>query len=527
MFKKIFTHAFWTGFVQKLQRTAKKPSKKDIDSTVEQIRQFSSTTNSEVMNMSVNNKQVTLPSHFTHKNLIPSAELSKKCRDRIVAVRTRLVMDMPFFGILSSRLNLIENNTWCRTLAVDGRNMYYNTEFIMGVTDPDRIEFLKFMVTQALPNITDEQLEEAVSSKGLTDRNLSAAICHEILHCAYNHMLRRGGRDPKLWNVAADYAINQLIVRDKRIGDIQETWLYDTRFDSMSAEEIYNILLAERDENDDGDGDDGEGDGQGKGKGSKGGDGSGHGSSMDQHLDPDDEDEDGEDGDKGGKDGKPTINRGTMQEYMDEFQNAMTSAASAKGTPDEIKRLVKEMNESKIDWREKLPRTLLALIKNDASFMHPSRRSWNLGVIMPGLKPDETIDICIALDTSGSIHDDMLRDFLSEVVAITNMYSQFKIKLLCFDHRIHSPETFSEHNVGDLLKYELAGGGGTDFEQVWDWMKKEEYQPELLLMFTDGMPCGGWGDADYCQSLFIIHTYDVVPPFGDYVKYEYEPKQKS
>lgn len=455
-------------------------------------------------------KTITIPAHFNQSHLIPSAELSKKCRDRIVAVRTRLIMDMPFFGILSSRLRLEENNTWCRTLAVDGRTLYYNTEFIMGVTDPARIEFLRYMAKQALPGITDKQLDEAVSSKGLSDRNLSAAICHEILHCAYNHFLRRGGRDPKLYNVAADYAINQLIVRDKRIGEIMNTWLYDKRFDGMAAEEIYNILLKEREEQDEQDGD-GDGDG-------------GEGSSMDQHLDPDEDgdEKEGKDG-KGGKGGKPTISRGTMQEYMDEFQNAMTSAASAKGTPEEIKRLVNEMNESKIDWRSKLPRTLLSLIRNDASFMNPSRRSWNLGVILPGLKPDETIDICIALDTSGSIQDEMLKDFLGEVIAITNMYSQFRIKLLCFDHRIHSPETFDESNVGELLTYELAGGGGTDFAQIWDWMKENEYEPELLLMFTDGMPCGSWGDPDYCKTLFIIHTYDVEPPFGEFVKYEYEP----
>lgn len=517
--KQIFSTAFWQGKLHALKRYwASKSNKAKIDAAVQDARNLKPDAihqladNSSVLHMGT--KTIQLPENFTHANLIPSPELSKKCRDRIVAVRTRLVMEMPFFGILSSRLQLVENNTWCRTLAVDGRHLYYNTEFIMGVTDPERIEFLRFMTRQALPGITDEQLEEAVTVKGLSDRNLSAAICHEILHCAYNHMLRRGGRDPRLWNVAADYAINQLIVRDKRIGDIQDTWLYDKRFDNMSAEEIYNILLKEREENGGG----GEGEGEGEGAGG------GEGSSMDQHLDPDDEGEDGK-GKKGSGEGKPTVSRGTMQEYMDEFQNAMTSAASAKGTPDEIKRLVKEMNESKIDWRSKLPRTLLSLIKNDASFMHPSRRSWNLGVILPGLKPDETIDICIALDTSGSIQDEMLRDFLSEVVAITNMYSQFRIKLLCFDHRIHSPETFSESNVGDLLKYELGGGGGTDFEQIWTWMKEEDYQPELLLMFTDGMPCGGWGDPDYCKALFVIHTYDVEPPFGDFVKYEYEPQK--
>lgn len=525
---KVLNISYFKGVVQAVKRVLKSKNKADAAKADAVVRAAMTlqpdamhltgdestnqgTTQSPVLAMAT--KQVTLPEHFTHANLIPSAELSKKCRDRIVAVRTRLVMEMPFFGILSARLQLVENNTWCRTLAVDGRHLYYNTEFIMGVTDPARIEFLRFMTKEALPGITDEQLDEAVTVKGLSDRNLSAAICHEILHCAYNHMLRRGGRDPKLYNCAADYAINQLIVREKRIGDIQETWLYDQRFDGMSAEEIYNILLKERDEN--GEGEDGDS-----------GEGGGSGSSMDQHLDPDDDDDDENgNGKKGGKDGKPTMARGTMQEYMDEFQNAMTSAASAKGTPEEIKRLVKEMNESKIDWRSKLPRTLLSLIKNDASFSHPSRRSWNLGVILPGMKPDDTIDICIALDTSGSIHDDMLRDFLSEVVAITKMYSQFRIKLLCFDHRIHSPETFSETNVGELLKYELAGGGGTDFEQIWAWMKEEDYQPELLLMFTDGMPCGGWGDPDYCRALFVIHTYDVEPPFGDHVKYEYEPKK--
>ena len=154
-----------------------------------------------------------------------SEAYQKECEEKIIIARTAMIMNCPFFGILFSRLKLVPNNTWCRTLAVDGKHLFYNVEFIMGVEDPVRRKEYEDKLKTAIDDITQEQINDALN--GLTDKNLIAAVCHEILHCAYNHFLRRGTRDPKKWNKAADYAINQIIKRDSDLGEIKKSWLFE------------------------------------------------------------------------------------------------------------------------------------------------------------------------------------------------------------------------------------------------------------------------------------------------------------
>lgn len=436
----------------------------------------------------------------------PSAELREECAQRITLAKLFLVLEKPFFGILASKLTPVENNTWCKTLATDGRHLYYNVRYIMGMDASEKTAF-RAEVKKAMPDVTDEQLAEV--TEGLDKDELVFAVCHEILHCVYNHFIRRGNRDPQKFNRAADYAINQIIKREK-IGKIKDTWLYDEKYENMAAEEIY--LLLEKDD--------------------KGG------ASQDQHMQPGQEggDEEGKqkrgtvksieegDGADGSADGEmPDLDPSEMEKYMDDFQSTLMSASQQSDVPKEIADMINQFKEGKIDWREKLLRTLKSFLKNDASFMKPSRRSWNMGVIMPGLLPQDEIDICVAMDTSGSISHDMIRDFLSEIRGITQQYQQYKIRLLCFDTSVYNPQEFTESSIDDLDQYKIMGNGGTAFEVVWQYMKEEDYVPKQLIMFTDGYPCDSWGDPDYCETLFVLHgTTSIVAPFGDTTYYDEE-----
>ncbi len=438
-----------------------------------------------------------------------SQELLDKCHENIIIARTLMVMACPFFGILAAQLKLVPNNTWCSTLAVDGRHLYYNPEFIVGIEDPVRKAQYEAKLRTSIDDLTEEQIHDALN--GLTQQNLVAAICHEILHCAYNHFLRKGTRDPKIWNRAADYAINQIIARDKKMGEIRKTWLFHEMFNGMAAEEIYNILMEMKD--------DGNGNG-GSGNMPKGG-------TLDHHdLPQQGEYDDDEDADE-----FPDYTQEELEEFMESFKDAMISAASADGAPPEIRAMVQEYKEPKIDWRSKLNRTLRSLIKNDVTYMSPSRRSWSNGIgygmpIFPGLKPDVDIDICIALDASGSISSEMLRDFLSEVYGITQQFSQFKMRILTFDTSVYEVHDYTNGQEEQILSYPVKGGGGTLFTAVWDFMKEDEYCPKQLVMFTDGEPWGSWGDKDYCETLFIVHSNPKVEaPFGVTVHYELEGKK--
>lgn len=135
--------------------------------------------------------------------------MSDPCVDALKTARIRMLMNYPFFGIISQRLKYIENNDWCDTAAVDGKNMYWNREFIKSLSD-DEILFL---------------------------------ICHEILHMVYDHLGRTGHRDKELANMAQDYLINY-VLQMEGVGTMPQIGLYDKQYNnSMTSEEIYDILV--------------------------------------------------------------------------------------------------------------------------------------------------------------------------------------------------------------------------------------------------------------------------------------------
>jgi predicted metal-dependent peptidase len=145
------------------------------------------------------------------------------------------------------------------------------------------------------------------------------------------------------------------------------------------------------------------------------------------------------------------------------------------------------------------------------------------GIIVPGLNREEAIDVCIAVDTSGSISQKILEEQLSEVVGLMDMYEEFTIRIWQFDTGIYGYAEFTKDTAGDILNYEVKGGGGTDFDANWKFMKQEGIEPQMFIMFTDGEPWDSWGDEHYCDTLFIInnkYNKEIVPPFGTYAYYE-------
>jgi predicted metal-dependent peptidase len=153
--------------------------------------------------------------------------------------------------------------------------------------------------------------------------------------------------------------------------------------------------------------------------------------------------------------------------------------------------------------------------------MRPNRKGWHMNAILPGTQFDNTIDICIGIDMSGSIGDDQAKDFIGEVKGIMQEYKDFNLKLWCFDTRVYNEASFDGYTADEFDNYEVMGGGGTDFDANYEYMKQNDIQPKKFIMFTDGYPCGSWGDENYCETLFIIHGNDkIVPPWGEYAYYE-------
>ncbi|MDA9954624.1 VWA-like domain-containing protein [Planktomarina sp.] len=408
-------------------------------------------------------------------------EMRVEVYDRIIVARVGLLLRHPFFGNMATRLRILAADDWLPTAAVDGRNLYYNTQFFNAMNNKE-IEFV---------------------------------VAHEILHCVFDHLVRREDRNPMIYNIAADYKVNNLLVRD-RIGVTPSIvdCFQDFKYEDWSSEEIYDELYEKAKEN-------------------------GEeflkqlGEMLDEHLD--NEGEEGESGDAGEeKDAngngvskkKPKYSKEEMRKIKDEIKEGMMQAAQAAGagnTPGEIQRMIKELTEPKMNWREILQQQIQSTIRNDFTFQRPNRKSWHTGAILPGMDFDESIDICVAVDMSGSIGNTQAEDFLGEIQGIMDQYKDYNIKVWCFDTKVYNEQDFSANGGEDLRDYQVMGGGGTDFDANWIYMKDHDIQPKKFIMFTDGYPWNSWGDEDYCDTVFLIHSHhdkNTQAPFGTTVHYE-------
>lgn len=403
------------------------------------------------------------------ENLIgpTDAKIDNLARERLVTARIGLLLRHSFFGNLATRLKLINADEWCSTAATDGLKFYYNSRFI-NMLKPKEVEFL---------------------------------VGHEVLHVVYDHMGRRNNRDPQIWNIADDYAVNADLKRHK-VGEFIKTvpCLYEVKYDGKAAEEIYDDLMQNVQKINIEDLID---------------------QMIDDHLEGEGEGE-GEDGDKNSK--RPKMSAEERERVRQEVKQAILNAAQgadAGSIPKGVERLIKQHTNPVMPWRELIQTNLTSAIRTDFSWMRPSRRGWHSDAIMPGMTPGEEIDVVVSLDMSGSITDKQGQAFLSEIAGMMASFDGYKLHVFCFDTDVYNPADFNSENMDSIDSYEPAGGGGTDFDVIFAYLKREAIEPKRLIVFTDGYPCGSWGDPDYCDTTWIIHgDKDPNPPFGQFALYD-------
>ena len=242
-----------------------------------------------------------------YESLIGStdAKIDAHAREQLVTARIGLLLRHSFFGNLATRLRLINADEWCPTAATDGLNFYYNSRFIMMLKTKE-VEFL---------------------------------FGHEVLHVVYDHIGRRGTRNPKIWNIADDYAVNADLKRHK-VGQFITTvpCLYEAKYDGKPAEEIYDDLMKNVKQIniddlidqmiDDHMDDEGEGEGAGDSDGT---------------------------GDKEGKSKRPKMSEEERERVRQEVKQAIITAANSAeaGTlPLGVERMVKQATNPVMPWRD-------------------------------------------------------------------------------------------------------------------------------------------------------------------------------
>ena len=379
------------------------------------------------------------------KNLPSQQQIEEK----LTTARIGLLIRQPFFGSMATCLQLVRDDDHIDTAATDGRKFYYNLAFIHSLT-VKQTEFL---------------------------------FGHEVLHNVFEHLLRKDNRNIRLWNIACDYVVNQILV-ESNIGDKIDNLLLDDKYKGMYAEEVYDLLFKNMDKMDvDALSD----------------------KLLDEHMDT------LEDQGKGLSETEKTQIRNEIRESL------LNSVQAAAGNlPAGVDRFVKEFTQPKLNWKELLRQDIQSVIKTDYSFYRPSKKGQNDGFVLPGMIKENALDVCVAIDTSGSISEEDLNIFLSEVSGIMSQYSDYVIRIWCFDTEVHNDVIYRSDEGADITDYKAKGGGGTLFEANYAYMKENEIQPKIFIMFTDMCPNSGWGDPHYCDNVIFVgyKSGGKIAPFG-------------
>jgi predicted metal-dependent peptidase len=328
----------------------------------------------------------------------------------ITRARTALILDEPFFGQLALNLMLVEDKT-IGTLCVSRSTVRYSPDFI----------------------------------RTLSPSVVKSAIGHEVGHCVYDTFGRRESRDPKGWNIATDYKINQLL--EEAGFELGEGWLRNKAYDDFSAEHIYSLLPTDKNGNPDNP-DTGE---QG-------------GSLDDQDESP-----------SGPEDMTPT-------DWKMAVVQAANAAKQVGKLPGSMDRLVEGITNPQVDWRAQFQRYFTERSKDDYSWSRPNRRMMQYGIILPSLYSESMGTAVVFIDTSGSIDQVTLDAFGAEVTAMHAASRPARLVVVYCDSDINHVDEFGPN---DELFFKMHGGGGTDFRPPFIYVEENDINPVVGVYLTD------------------------------------------
>jgi len=355
--------------------------------------------------------------------------MSDDIETKLSAARTRLILDRPFLGALVLRLPMLATKPErCKTIGTDVRALYYNPEYISQLS-LDQTQFV---------------------------------LAHEALHCALSHFARRQHRVKQRWDVACDLAINPLLIQDglKPPPGV----LLKSGFEGMMAEEIYPFIDEDTEDETHDDHFYDQDDASGKSKGGS-----------------QNEDSGSEQG------GQPQPLNETEQEQLavqwrQRLAGAAQQARQAGKLSATMLRLVDHLLQPQLPWRMLLARYMTAVARDDYSYQRPSRREGE--AILPTLKSSQ-VNVTVVLDTSGSINDVEMQEFIAEVDAIKGQLRARLILHACDAALCKNGPWVYEPWEAFTLPEAIQGRGGTRFTPVFEWLDQAPQAPDLLVYFTD------------------------------------------
>lgn len=425
-------------------------------------------------------------------------------KDRMLKARAWLIVNQPFFATLALYLKLVEDDS-CESMETDGVELRYSPAYVKQLTDPE----------------------------------LRGTFAHEVLHPACQHHTRRNNRDPELWNEACDYVVNPIVLQAGF--KLAEGFLYEPAYKGMGAEEVYSRLKSKAQQNNTNQNVQSQSNntspsvntnvntdnkgltpsppvaGAGQG-GTQGTSQAPFTSAAPAHARL---------GKALGQGGRvvdapggtsPAVTLAHTTEWHRRVRQASAIASGAGLLPDALKELVAKYNTPKMDWRDQLRRFIDDKIVVEHSWVHPNKRMLGLGFILPGSRADGISKLGIVMDTSGSINNKLLSKFCSEIESAMDAGSVAEAIIIQCDAKVQHVERFQ---MGDPIKMEAHGRGGTLFSPALAWFAANEPDVAALIYLTD-LDTSDWGIEPACPIMWgsyglasTIEQRKKRVPFGE------------
>ena len=352
--------------------------------------------------------------------------------DMVSKLKAKLIGRHPFWGVLIAPISVSFSDS-VPTACTDGERIIFGTEF-----------FLNLTWTEA-----------------------AFVIAHEVWHMANLHIPRLQARDPQLWNIATDHWINLLLQEEAnnnnqlfsvpdfpRIMNNPQSGLYmDSKYTDWAPEAIYAQIIRDRaagtpDESD-----------------------------MENAMDGD---LDYESGQSDSKESQEEKAKRLESQWNKRLAAAADAGRKAGNLPGSLARWVEEHLTPKVDWQSTLA-AYLSFQPTDFEWTNPDRRFTDWPFVVPDIVGDK-LKLIAAIDTSGSISDDMIKEFISELHSILTSFQHVEGVLIGHDHEVHDVIEFDKAEPPTGF---TGGGGGTDFHCVMQEIEDNHETPAVFIHFTD------------------------------------------